>query len=197
MAFQGAMTVRRGANKDRNLTWFHAFMLTVVSSYAGAIFGPFWMGRPTSMLSNDLNFASCIVAFVFVNQLPFDMGFKIGNFFPIKFVTTIFAQLFRAMGLIKFCTIAFEVLKGSPSNYYPIPVFGPILFATFLGNFGGFFKNGFHEYLRNGMPWPFQNGFVCATFYHFFVHDQIGFIGVHLRNAINLIPGIKGGLDDK
>mmetsp|Transcript_3845 Transcript_3845/g.5171 ORF Transcript_3845/g.5171 Transcript_3845/m.5171 type:complete len:287 (-) Transcript_3845:165-1025(-) len=197
MAFQGAMIVRGGANKDGSMAWFHAFMLSTMMSYAGGTFGPIWMGRATAMFTNDLNFAACIVAFILVNYLPFDLGFKIGNFFPVKIVTTLFAQLFRAMGLIKFCTVAFEALKESPSDYYPVPVFGPILFATFLGNFGGFFHKGFHGYLQNGMPWPFQNGFVCATFYHFFAHDKLGFLGVKLRYVIYLIPGIKGKLDDK
>ena len=63
-------------------------------------------------------------------------------------------QLFRAMGLIKFCEIAFDAFKNNPSPYYPIPVFGPILLPTLLGNFGGFFSKGFNGHLEKGMPWP-------------------------------------------
>lgn len=158
MAFQGAMTVRNGPNKKNELGWFHAFLYSVLLSYGGALFGFFWMGKPTGMLTNDLNGFACIIAFVLVNYTPFDIGYKLGNSLPVVLVTTCCAQLFRSQGVVKFCGAAFEALKSNPSKYYPIPVFGPILNATLLGNMTGFFTKGFHEYLKNGMPWPFQNG---------------------------------------
>jgi hypothetical protein len=137
MAIQGAVAVRRGPNKDKTLHWFHAFCLSVIGGYAGGCFGFIWMGKPTAMLSNDLNVASCILAFVLVNYFPFDLGFKFCKTLPMTMVTVSFAQLFRSLGLIKFTTVCFEAFKDNPSAYYPIPVFGPILYATLLGNMGG------------------------------------------------------------
>ena len=67
MAFQGSMAVRNGKNHNLKMNWFHAFCLSVMSGYAGATFTALWMGRPTSMLSNDLNMAFCIIAFAIVN----------------------------------------------------------------------------------------------------------------------------------
>lgn len=196
MAFQGSMTVRSGLNRDRSMHWFHAFMASTLAAYAGATFANIWMGRPTSMLSNDLNFAFCIVSFVIVNKLPFDLGYRLGKTLPVVIVTTLFAQLFRAMGVIKFCDIAHHSFRDAPSGYYPTPVFGPILFATMLGNMGGFFSKGFHGHLKDGMPWPFQNGFFCATFYHFFVHDVEGIIGITLREMLE--GGAKSlGMDNR
>ena len=145
MAFQGSMAVRNGKNRNLKMSWFHAFCLSVMSGYAGATFTALWMGRPTSMLSNDLNMAFCIIAFAIANYLPYDIGYRIGNTMPVVIVTTVFAQLFRAMGLVKFSQIAFEAFKDSPSPYYPIPIFGPILLPTLLGNFGGFFAKGFDQ----------------------------------------------------
>ena len=197
MAFQGCMVVRNGRNRDKKMAWFHAFMLSVFSGYAGASFTFFLIGKPTSMLTNDLNIASCIISFIIVNYSPRDIGYKLGNTLPILVITTAFSQLFRVGGIVKFVDTAFEAFRDKPSEYYPIPVFGPILFATLLGNMGGFFAKGFDKYLENGMPWPFQNGFCCASFYHFFVNDKIGFIGVNLRAVINLIIPSKFGLDDK
>lgn len=197
MAVQGCMAVRNGRNKDKKMSWFHAFMLSVFSGYSGASFTFFLMGKPTSMLSNDLNIASCIIAFIIVNYSPRDIGFKLGNTLPILIVTTAFSQLFRVLGIVKFVDVAFEAFRQNPSEYYPIPVFGPIVFATLLGNMGGFFLNGFDKYLENGMPWAFQNGLLCASFYHFFVNDETGFIGLTLRHVIKSVDFIKMGLDDK
>lgn len=167
MAFQGAMAVRAGPNKDRSMHWFHAFMLTVFTGYAGASFTPLWMGMPTSMLSNDLNLGACAIAFFLVNCMPYDLGYKLGSTLPVTIITTTFAQLFRSLGIVKFTTVAHEAFKNSPSQYYPIPVFGPIAYGTILGNMGGFFSKGFTGYLENGMPWPFQNGTAsfCLIFY--------------------------------
>lgn len=189
------MAVRNGKNNDGKMNWFHAFVHSVLAGYAGATFTALWMGRPTSMLSNDLNMGFCIVAFAVANYSPLDIGYRLGNTMPVVIITTIFAQLFRAMGLIKFSQIAFEAFMDHPSPYYPVPVFGPILLPTLLGNFGGFFAKGFDGHLERGMPWPFQNGLFCASFYHFFVHDEDGFIGVTLRKIIGGLPALFG-LDD-
>lgn len=198
MAFQGVMIVRSGPNKDRQMNWFHAFMLSVICGYGGAMFGFIWMGKPSSMLSNDLNMASCILSFLIVNYLPFDIGYKMGNFIPVALVTTVFAQLFRSLGLVKFVGVAFSEFQSNPSRYYPIPVFGPILYGTLLGNMSSFFQKGFHEYLSTGMPWPFQNGLFCATFYHFYANDTTGPIGTAMRHAVHTyVPQLQGGLDDR
>ena len=189
------MAVRNGRNSDGRMNWFHAFLCSVLAGYAGATFTALWMGRPTSMLSNDLNMAFCIIAFVIANYSPLDIGYRLGNTMPVVIITTIFAQLFRAMGLIKFCQIAHHAFKSSPSPYYPVPVFGPILLPTLLGNFGGFFSKGFDGHLEKGMPWPFQNGLFCSSFYHFYVHDEEGFIGITLRKLIGGLPALFG-VDD-
>ena len=196
MAFQGALVVRAGPNRDKSMHWFHAFMLSVVNGYGGAAFTPLWMGQHTSMLSNDLNLASCIIAFIIANFMPFDIGFKLGKTLPVTVITTTFAQLFRSLGVVKFTTVAFNAFKDSPSAYYPVPVFGPIAYGTLLGNMSGFFVKGFNGYLENGMPWAFQNGFFCCTFYHFFVHDKTGPIGSTLRSIIHSTPFLQGGLED-
>lgn len=165
MAFQGAMAVRNGANRDRKMHWFHAFVLSALSGYGGAMFTPLWMGHPTSMLSNDMNIAACILAFCIANYIPFDLGYKLGNTLPVVAVTVSFAQLFRALGVIKFTFLAFDQFKNNPSKYYPTPIFGPILYASLLGNMSGFFIKGFNKHLENGMPWPFQNGTFLSMVY--------------------------------
>jgi hypothetical protein len=197
MAFQGTMVVRAGPNKDKSMNLFHAFMLSILCGYGGACFTPLWMGQNTSMLSNDLNLAACIIAFFVVNYMPFDIGFKLGRTLPVTIVTTTFAQLFRSLGVVKFTTIAFNAFKDSPSAYYPIPVFGPIAYGTLLGNMSGFFIKGFNGHLEKGMPWPFQNGLFCCTLYHFFVHDRTGPIGSALRSVVHAMPFLQGGLDDE
>jgi hypothetical protein len=138
MAIQGAMIIRQGANKSRNLYWFHAFALTVIAGFGGGWLGFFLIGKPSSMLYNDLNMGSAILAFIIVNYTPFDIGYKLCNTLPVTIITYSFAQLFRSTSIPKFVDMCFETFKDKASPYYPIPVFGPIMHGTLLGNMGGF-----------------------------------------------------------
>ena len=158
MAYQGHVLVRNGRNKDLTMNWFHAFMLGVVSSFGGSAFAPLWMGRPSAILSNDIGLFCLITSFLLTYYTPFDIGYKLGKSFVGSLLCTSFATLFRTMGVVGYCSIAFEVFKGNPSAYYPIPIFGPIVWATLLGNMSAFFVKGFDGHLSAGMPWNFQNG---------------------------------------
>ncbi len=183
MALQGAMKVRTGKNKDGKMNWFHAFCQGVVLSYAGGLLSPLWMGKPTSLLSNDINMASCIIAYILVNYVPLNIGFNIANLFPMRLLTVMGAQLFRAMGIMKFVDIAFNAFKDTPTKYYPTPILGPICNGMILGNMGSFFALGFEGHLKNEMPLPFKNGLFVSSFYHFLANDK-GPIGEYLRSII-------------
>lgn len=164
MALQGAMVVRTKKNKDGKMDWFHAFAFGVIVAYGGALFTPFLMGKPSSVLSTDLNIFCCVAAYAWVNLIPFDAGYKLSNTTIGTLFFVVFAQMFRCMGIVKFLTVAHDAFKDNPSPYYPIPIVGPIMYATLLGNMGSFFVNGFDKHLSNGMPWPFQNGKFTSNF---------------------------------
>jgi len=187
MAVQGAMNVRNGPNKNGKMKWFHAFIQGVVMAYAGGLMAPLWMGRSTPMLANDLCFGSCIIAFVLVNCIPFDIGYKVLSLFPLRVLTIMGAQLFRNRGVVAFVNIAYQAFKDSPSKYYPTPVFGPILNACILGNMGSFFFKGFHGHLQDGMPFAVQNGLLVASTYHFVANDE-GPIGELMRGVLGKLP---------
>lgn len=187
MAVQGAMAVRNGPNKDGKMAGFHAFAQGVLTAFAGGILTPIWMGRPSGMLANDLVIGMCVIAFVLVNYTSFDLGYKILNFFPLRLITVMGAQLFRNRGVVGYVKIGFQSFKDSPSKYYPTPIVGPILNACMLSNMGAFFWKGFHGHLKNGMPMPFQNGLLVASTFHFAAHDQ-GPIGTSFRAAIEKLP---------
>ena len=161
MAFQGAMTIRNGPNKDKNLPPFYAYCLTLLTAFAGGLFGFMWMGKPTSLITGgDVTLTLTAVAFFLATYIP--MGQQIGNLLPVKVVTTSFAQLFRALGMIAFINTASA--EVSPSKFYPsLNVLGPVLYGTLLGNMGAFFSKGFDGHLGKGAPFPMQNGtyFFC------------------------------------
>merc|ERR1711957_453905 len=93
--------------------------------------------------------------------------------------------------MMKFVNIAYQAFKDSPSEYYPTPIFGPILNGTILANMGAFFSKGFDGHVKDGLPFPFQNGLACASLYHFVAHDDgpIGvFITDYVRMFMQLIP---------
>jgi hypothetical protein len=158
MAYQGHILVRNGRNKDLSMNWFHAFMLGVVSSFGGSAFAPLWLGRPSAILSNDVNLFSLMMTFLWTYYTPLDIGYHLGNTLLVSILCTSLATLFRTMGIVGYCSIAFELLKSNPSKYYHIPIVGPIVWATLLGNMSAFFVKGFDGHLAYGMPWNFQNG---------------------------------------
>lgn len=61
---------------------------------------------------------------------------------------------------------------------------------------GGFAMKGVEGHVKNGVPWPVQNGLFCATFFHFFVNDQTGPIGTFLRESV-FTESLRFGLDEK
>mmetsp|Transcript_5068 Transcript_5068/g.14418 ORF Transcript_5068/g.14418 Transcript_5068/m.14418 type:complete len:304 (-) Transcript_5068:77-988(-) len=197
-AFSGAMAVRAGANKDGKMHWFHAFALTTILAFGGGWFGFLLMGKPTSMVAGgDVNVTACIIAFLTVNYTPYDIGYQILNLLPVKVLITVFSTLFKSTGMIKFINTAFSEIQ--PTQFYPIPVMGPIVYGTMLGNMGGLFVKGFDGYLQSGTPWPFQNGIFIGTFYHLFSNDAKGILGTTLRGAFKKLGdgALLFGLDDK
>jgi hypothetical protein len=132
--------------------------LTPHASSIVRLFGFFLMGLPTAMFHNDLNMGSCILAFIVVNYTPFDIGYMVLNTLPFQILTVSFAQLFRSLAVPSFSDTCFHQFKDRPCQWYPIPVFGPILYPTLLANWGGFITKGLEGYISSGMPWAFQNG---------------------------------------
>ena len=173
MAIQGAMAVRKGPNKEGKLHWFHAFVLSALAAFAGGTFNFIWMGQPSGIITNDMFMAVAIIAFVVVNYTPGDIGFTILKTTPFSITIVSFAQLFRSLGTIKFLTACYEKLKDSPSAYYPMPVFGPILYGILLGNMGPLVLKGLEAHVGNGVPWPVQNGscynmtFITSSYFWF------------------------------
>ncbi|CAB9500652.1 expressed unknown protein [Seminavis robusta] len=194
-AFTGAMAVRGGRNKYGQLHWFHAFVLSAMTGFSGGLFNFLWMGKPTSMISNDVVFASVVIAFVSVNYVPF--FFQFVSLLPVKMVITAWAMLFRSLGLCSFTSNAFNAFKDSPSKYYPVPVFGPIWYGVMLGNMGGFALKGVDGHLSGGVPWPFQNGMFCGPFFLFYALDDKGPIGEIVRSTIAPLHDFLPDLDHR
>jgi hypothetical protein len=156
-AFQGAMTVRNGPNQTKSMNWFYAYCCTLLAAFAGGLFGFMWMGKPTSLITGgDVTLTLTAIAFVLATYTPMDLGYKFGNNLAVKIVTTVWAQLFKVMGMIAFINTA--TAEVSASRYYPTPILGPVLYGTLLGNMGGFFSKGFDGHLEKGAPFPIQNG---------------------------------------
>lgn len=188
MAFQGAMNVRSGANKSGQMNWWHALCVTAVTAFGGGLLNPIWLGKPAALIAGgDVAIPIVIIAFVLANYTP------IGSYFPVKLVTTVWAQLFRSLGTMAFITAAYNDDLVPPSKYYPIPVLGPVLYGALLGNMGAFFLKGFHGHLEKGMPFPFQNGFVCGLFYHLYANDHEGPLGEMIRTQFAFG---QGSMDD-
>ena len=154
--------------------WFYRFVQSVLIGYSGGIFGTIFLGKPCPFLLNDIHMACCLLAFLLIQiLLPFLLRqsnhhiiLQYGIVVPIQMVSTAYAQLFRTMGLLKFITVCHLELTTQPmyhtiaTKYYDIPIVGPILYGTLLGNMGGFIAQGVEHYTSgNGMmPYPFQNG---------------------------------------
>ena len=116
IAFQGAMAVRNGLNKDKKMNPFHAFAWTTILGFGGGWFTFLFLGKPTSMIaSGDVNITLSFLAFLIVNYMPGDIGYKLGMSLPGMLLTTSLAQMFRSMGTIGFISTAAKEI--SPSKY--------------------------------------------------------------------------------
>jgi len=194
-AFMGALAVRGGANKNKDMHWFHAYALTIVTAFGGGFFAFLWMGKPTSLITGgDVTLTLTAIAFAFITYLPLNMGYSIGKTLPVKIVMNTWSVFFKGLGMIGFINAA--AAEVSASKYYPTPVLGPVLYGALLGNMGAFFAKGFHGHLEKGMPWPFQNALTAGFFYHLYTNDKEGFIGNTLRSVIQS-TGIQGEMEDK
>mmetsp|Transcript_18086 Transcript_18086/g.49316 ORF Transcript_18086/g.49316 Transcript_18086/m.49316 type:complete len:291 (-) Transcript_18086:200-1072(-) len=195
MALEGAMKVRNGANQKGNLPWFYAYCLTVLTAFAGGLFGFLWMGKPSSLITGgDVTLTICAIVLVLTTYTPGNVGYRFASLFPVRVITTVWAQLFRALGTLAFINTA--TAEVSASKYYPTPILGPVLYGILLGNMGAFFSKGVHLHLEKGMPWPVENGLVVGLFYQLFANDHDGPVGQTLRAAVQS-TGVQGSLDDK
>lgn len=194
-AFMGAMAVRSGKNKSKDMNWFHAFALSTIVAFGGGWFGFIWMGKPTSLITNgDLTLTLCAISFLISTYTPMDIGYRFGSSLPVKIVMNSLAQLFRSLGMIGFINAC--AAEVGPSAYYPTPILGPVVYGTLLGNMGSFFLKGFHQHLEKQIPWPFQNGIIMGFFYHVYTHDESGSMGIFLRSIVQS-TGVQGDMDDK
>ena len=180
VSIQGAMLVRTTVNKQRKMPLFRAFKYSLMSGFSGVSFGFLWFGTAGSVLSNDVQIVTAILAFLFVNYTPRDLGFKLCNTLPVTFITVLLSQLFRSISLCQYVMAAFRIyIKYPPSGYYPIPIFGPILYGALSGNMFGLFSKGVEGYLAKGdVPLSFQNGKTCGLlsihFYSYIEYIQYG-----------------------
>jgi len=194
-AFMGALSVRGGANKNKDMNWFHAYALSTIAAFGGGWFGFILMGKPTSLITGgDVTLTLTAIAFVILTYTPMDIGYRFGTMLPVKILLNSWAQLFKGLGMIGFINAC--AAEVAPSKYYPTAILGPVVYGTLLGNMGAFFTKGFNKHLENEVPWAFQNGLVVGLFYHLYTHDIEGSMGIALRSAVKS-TGIQGTMDDK
>lgn len=202
--YAGFMGLRRVQQQqqqedEQQKHWFHTFCIGLMTAFGGGVLTPIWLGRPSFLIANDLIFGIAVLAYTAVYVLPF--GFTVGKMLPMKVVTSIGSTMFKSTGIATFVSTASGLIQ--PSAYYPsVAVFGPILWAVLLANMGAFFLKGFHAHLQNGIPYPAQNAFILASFYHFYVNDRTGIIGTTLRTIIQdylmtMLPLPISKLDDR
>ena len=183
-SFHGAMHVRTGINRNLQLNWMHALLLTIVSGNGGSIVTPTGMGQSMIILSNDFAILCCIVSFLMVNHFPWVVQ-KVQHSTLIMVLLTTSSQIYRTTHTIHYTSKAFRYFAGDgqfqssnkPTNQhqhnnnyntpkiYPIPIFGPILYGTFFGCMSGCLQKAFHSRLqREGLPRTIQNS--KADFLH-------------------------------
>lgn len=159
------------------LYWLHSLVLTVIGSFGGGFIAPVLLGKPALVFNNDLIMLCSIACWYFVHYLS---GHHLLNWKPVKMIWSCFLGIFRTGAVINIVVMAHNTL--TPSKYYPIPLFGPILSGTLLGSMGAFlpFDKGLAAISKN-TPWAIQAAFLSAVIYHLMIHDTHGLFGVSLR----------------
>ena len=83
-AFQGAMTVRNGPNKDKSMPWFYAYCCSLLTAFAGGLFGFMWMKTlfdPGAGMNLPQSTIFILVGWLFFCMTPMakDMGLNVAN----------------------------------------------------------------------------------------------------------------------
>ncbi|CAN0227462.1 unnamed protein product [Discosporangium mesarthrocarpum] len=137
--------------------------------FGGGILAPLLLGKPPVMLVNDLLVPVVCTAWFLVNRTE-GFVFKFLATPGINQTMLVLGECFRANAMCGVVQIAFKAI--SPSKYYPIPIWGPVLLGT-IGACGGMFlplDKGLQG-LKNGAPWPMQSAFYGSLFFHLTVND--------------------------
>ena len=191
MALEAAVAVRTADDKKRGpkgkrYNWFLNFAKVTLIGFGGAWFAPMLLGSPSAMLVNaDVNVTLCFVAYWLAFHFPGDVFWKVNSTVPCKVLYTAVANLFRAQGIAMYCD---KTARMFPSTaYYGTPLMGPILSATLLGNVGLLYRLGYEKHFEGGMPFQFQNGLWCGSFYHIYTNDQHA-LGSLLRELVGFVP---------
>ncbi|RYY75192.1 hypothetical protein EON63_19460, partial [archaeon] len=109
----------------------HSLVASALSSFGGGYIAFMLIGRPAAPLNNDIIIFSTILAWFLIFNL------KLSWFFTHTYVRTIWSfalGLFRTHAAVNIVTMSNTIL--APTAYYPIPLFGPIIAGTVLGEYG-------------------------------------------------------------
>ncbi|GMH80636.1 hypothetical protein TrST_g641 [Triparma strigata] len=199
MAVSAVMAVRAADDKLRQSQskgnpWMYNLTHATLIGFGGGAFAPLLLARPSGLLAGgDFVALSSFVAYWLVFHSPFDVGYSVFSFLPLKIWTVLTSQLFKAGGICSYCNLGMGMFNAT--KYYPVPIMGPILTATLLGNVGPVFRLGWSKWFEKGMPANFENGLWLGGFYHLYVNDTTGFLGVTLRSLIKSVPMVSEFLD--
>lgn len=159
--------------------WLHSLVLVVLTGFGGGMIGPLLIGKPSVIMTNDLIIPLCVLFWYSIHCLGL---YSVLTWKPIKIVWGLFLAIFRAHGAVDAVNLSLTILKPGP--YYPVPLVGPVLYATLIGCLGGFMPldKGLLP-ISKSTAWVIQGAFMSAAFYYFMTKDSTGIIGVTMRNV--------------
>lgn len=170
----------RAMQLDNRYYWLHSLLLVVLTGFGGGIAGFMMLGKPPIIVTNELIIPTCIICWYATHYLGLCPLLALP---PFKLIWTTFASLFRTHAICNIVALASKTLP--PSDFYAIPLIGPIVVGTTLGSFSQFLPldKGLLP-IRDGCPWALQGAFISASLYHLMVHDTAGPVGTVLRSII-------------
>ena len=175
-AITTAIKVREIQGKDR-FYWLHSLILTVITGFGGGMVAFVMLGKPPIIVTNEWIVPICVVAWYATHYLNFVPVLSIE---PVKLAVIVLTCLFRTHSVSNIVALANKTL--SPSDFYHMPIVGPIIVGTTLGSFSMFMplSKGLDP-IASGCPWGIQGAFLTASFYHLMVNDTVGVLGNALR----------------
>lgn len=171
-----ALKVRKDQGTERYY-WLHSLILTIISGFGGGMVAFVMLGKPPIIVSNEWIVPLCIVAWYCTHYLNFG---PLLNSEPFKIIIVVLTCLFRTHSMSNIVALANRTL--APSEFYHVPIVGPIIVGTTLGSFSLFMPltKGLDP-ITHDCPWAIQGAFLTSTFYHLMINDTTGFLGNSLR----------------
>lgn len=174
--------------------WMHGLLLFTFSAFSGGTAAPIFIQDFPFIVVNDMIFIFCIISWCLSRYCGTII--QILNSTVVKCIWTNLAMVNRSHTICSIINATVALVNKQDSVYFgrfSLPIVGPIIVAVVISCGGMFFplSKGFKP-IANGAPVVILGATLISCFYHIYVNDTYGVLGVSLRVAVHNMMLLMG-----